>query len=411
MPTNVTALIGGKVINGNGQVFEDGVVVLENGKVMAAGSRQDVTVPADAVQYDVTGHSVIPGLIDVHVHLSTYSLPGKQDFMRWGLVTSEDLKLMHGVNNARLTLEAGVTTVRNMGHDGDIALRDAVNMGLIPGPRILTSGNVNMTAGHSDMFTPPHFERKPGATADGPDEVRKAVRQKARAGADFIKICTTGGVMSMGDAPDWRNYTLEEIQVITDEAHALGRRVAAHAQVPSGIKNAILGGVDTIEHGNVLDDECIELMIKHGVFLVPTLAVVYQVIKLGVEMGLPEYGVEKAKRVHEQHLESIARAHKAGVKIAMGTDAAFNICRNGDNALELELMCNIGMSPLEAIEVSTRVAAEAMGLADEVGTLEAGKVADVVVVKGDVLADIRSLQDKNNVSLVFQGGRKVVDRR
>lgn len=403
-------LKGGTLIDGTGSApLPDAAVLIEDGKVAAVGKASEVQAPAGATVIDTTGKTILPGLIDVHVHLATNANPGPTDFMAWNVLTPENMKLMHGVFNARRTLEAGFTTVRNMGYEESIALRDAVSAGYTPGPRMLTSGFVNQTGGHSDMFTPGHFPRKPLHEADGPDGCRKNVRQWCRLGVDFIKICTTGGVMSKGDDPNMRNYTPAEIAAITEEAHALGRRVAAHAQVPAGIKNAILNGVDTIEHGNVLDDECIELMVRHGTYLVPTLAVVYQIIQKGPAYGMPEYGLAKARAVYETHRQSIARAYKAGVKIAMGTDAAFNICRCGDNAIELELMVDVGMSPMDVLVATTRVAAEAMGLTD-VGTLTPGLRADALVVDGDPLADIKVLQDKSRIHYVIQAGKVAVDR-
>jgi len=404
------ALLGGTVIDGKGGRINDAAVVLEDGRVTAVGPRGSTAVPASATVIDTSGKTVMPGLIDAHVHLATYSLSERQDFAVWGLVTSPDLKLLHGVHNARRTIEAGITTVRNMGGPDGVALRDAIAMGIIPGPRVVTSGSIGMTAGHGDMFTPRFMPRRPGATADGPDECRKAVRERVRMGADFIKVTTTGGVMSSGDAPEWRNFTLGEIEVICDEAHALGRRVASHAQVPNGIKNAILGGVDSIEHGNVLDDECIELMLERNVFLVPTLAVVYQIIKHGEEAGAHREGLEKARRMMDLHRASMKKAFAAGVKIAMGTDAAFNFCRNGDNALELELLTEIGMTPAEAIQAGTGKAAECIGLGGEAGTLTPGKRADVLVVDGDPEADIRILQDTSKILMVIQQGRVAVNR-
>lgn len=408
--SSVLYIKGGTLIDGTGAAPVAGAAVLiENGKVSAAGPAAQVQAPAGATVIDAAGKTILPGLIDAHVHLSTNAHPQAADFMGWNVMTPENMKQMHGVFNARRSLEAGFTSLRNMGYEESIALRDGINEGLVPGPRILTSGFVNQTGGHSDMFMPGHFPRKPLHEADGPDECRKNVRQWCRLGVDFIKICTTGGVMSKGDDPNMRNYTPAEIAAVTDEAHSQGRHVAAHAQVPGGIKNAILNGVDTIEHGNVLDDECIELMVKHGTYLVPTLAVVHEVIRKGTQYGLPEYGLAKARSVYEQHRQSIARAYQAGVRIAMGTDAAFNICRNGDNAIELELMVGVGITPMDTIVATTRVAAQAMGLKD-VGTLTPGQRADLLVVDGDPLADIKVLQEKERIHYVIQAGQVAVDR-
>lgn len=409
----VVAFVGGRLIDGTGRTpIEKSAVLIEGPKIVGVGKRGSIQIPPDAKVIDVSGKTVMPGLIDCHVHLAGISTDEKINMQLWNLKTPPALKLLHAVVNAQKALDSGITTLRNMARDeNEVSLRDAFDQGVMVGPRIVTTaGGVGMTASHGDMFTPPIIPRRPGDTADGPDECRKAVRERVRWGADFIKISTTGGVMSEGDESWWRNYSLSEIEAITDEAHALGRKVAAHAQGTEGIKNAIRGGIDTIEHGCYLDGEAIQMMVDRGTILVPTLAIVYEIVTRGEELGIPEYGMRKAKLVFEAHVESVKNAYKGGVRIATGTDTSGRVVRFGNHAVELELLCKCGMSPMEAIVAATKTASEALGRQDKYGTLETGKLADMLVVDGNPLKDVRVLQDKDRVGMVMKNGEVVVNR-
>lgn len=415
MSEEVTVLRGGILIDGTGRgPLEDSVVIIRGSKISATGKSGRVGVPKQAKVIDVSGMTVMPGLFDLHVHLGSESLGRKIDFRLWSLETSPYLVAYHAVRNAQACLEAGFTTIRSMGggrEAWDPALRDAFEQGIFPGPRIFASALlIGMTAGHGDLFIPTTIQERPPRIADGPVECRKAVREQVRAGADFIKICTTGGVMSKEDKPTWRNYTVEEIRAITDEAHALERTVAAHAEGLVGIKNAIVGGVDTLEHGCYLDDEACEMTVERGIVYVPTLSIVHQIGVKGRELGLPEFGLRKAREVEKDHIESFRRAYRAGVKIALGTDGGYNIAQCGENALELELMVENGMSPMEAIVAGTKTSAEAIGGAEGLGTIEEGKVADVIVVDGDPLRDITVLQNKEKIRAVIKEGILMVNR-
>jgi imidazolonepropionase-like amidohydrolase len=243
------------------------------------------------------------------------------------------------------------------------------------------------------------------------EEVRKKVREVLRAGAEIIKVCSTGGVLSPTDHPEFTQFTLEELEVMVQEAaYRRGVKVMAHAQGAEGIKNAVLAGIHSIEHGMFLDDEVIELMLKKGTYVVPTLLAPLAVVEAAEkDNSMPEYGVRKARETIEIHSDSIRKAYQAGVKIAMGTDAG--VMPHGTNLRELGLMCNIGMSPMEALVVTTKVAAECMGWQDKVGTLEAGKLADIVIASSDPLADIRSLEDTNNIKVVVKDGVVLKDIR
>jgi imidazolonepropionase-like amidohydrolase len=243
---------------------------------------------------------------------------------------------------------------------------------------------------------------------DGVDDCRRKAREVLRAGADIIKICSTGGVLSPTDHPEYTQFSPEELEVIVREAgYRRGVKVMAHAQGTEGIKNAVRAGIHSIEHGIFLDEEAIELMLKHGTYLVPTLLAPIAVLEAGEKGGMPEYGVRKSREVVEIHSDSITRAHKAGVKIAMGTDAG--VMPHGTNLRELGLMVNIGMTPMESIVATTKVAAHCLGWEDQVGTIEAGKLADILVVKINPLQDIRSLENNDNIAFVMKDGKTVKD--
>jgi imidazolonepropionase-like amidohydrolase len=245
---------------------------------------------------------------------------------------------------------------------------------------------------------------------DGPHECRKLVRQYARDGVDLIKICTSGGVLSVGDKSEWRNFTTEETQVIVDEAHALGKRVAAHAHTRSGIRQALEAGVDTLEHGSDLDDELIDLMLQQGTWLCPTLAISEFILTRGAERGVPPASLEKARAMRERSVASVRSAYQAGVRIFMGTDSC-NTFAFGSHAWELELMCHqLEMSPMEAIVAATSAAAAALDVNTLTGALLPGRMADVLVIDGDPIADIRVLQNADQIVGVFRNGRLVVDR-
>jgi imidazolonepropionase-like amidohydrolase len=412
------ALIKGvRLVDGTGAApLKRGAVLIEGDEIVGVGREEEIACPpearviVDAQRPTASGRTVMPGLIDAHVHLRT---PAVKDRLAYEIKTPAALKAFYIADNARRTLEAGFTTLRDAGGGLEcIAVKQAIDLELIVGPRLLTSGVVTMTAGHADRaMGRANWHIRPQDTADGVDEVRKRVRERVRTGFEWIKITTTGGVLSEGDESWWRNYTLDEIKAITDEAHALGRRVAAHAHGREGIKNAILGGVDTIEHGIYLDDGLLEMMVQRGLFLVPTMTIGRAFQERAREAGLSEEAIRKGEAVMEVVMENMARAHQAGVRIAMGTDCSGNLAHAGENAWELALMVEIGMSPMEAIVAATGNAAQALGLAAVTGTLEVGKKADLILVEGDPLEDIKILRQKERVQLVMKEGKIVVDRR
>jgi len=405
------AIKGGTLIDGTGNAPQPNTTILvEDSNIVSIGS--DVSIPADAKIIDVHGRTIIPGLIDAHLHLKGVRSMNPIDWV----IEPIALKATRGVADVKKLIEAGFTAVRCASSDIGVSLNKSIEEGTIPGPRIVASNySITQTAGHSDRHMLP-IEWVSGSytrIADGVSDCRKAAREQIRAGAGVIKICTTGGVYSEKDSPTQAQFVDEEIAAITTEAHRVGIKVMSHAQSPEGIQNAIRNGVDTIEHAIYLDDETIEMLIKHDTIVVPTFAIVYAIVTKGAEAGVPDYGLRKAEEAHKAHIESIKMAYKAGVKIAMGTDyVGPPILSHGENAVELEILVKqVGMTPMEAIVASTRTGSEALGLEMEIGTLEVGKKADLLIVDGDPIADITILQNKEKILVVMKAGKIAVDRR
>ena len=406
------ALLGGRLIDGNGgPPVDDACVVVRGREIVSVGPRASTAVPDDALRYDVTGKTILPGLIDSHVHLRAYAGTERSDFYLWSQATFYEEQVLHAAKNARSALEAGVTTVRDAaGARLEVAVKHATDQQLLDGARVLVAGFVGMTGGHGDLFSPPAVANRPYQTADGPDECRKLVRSYARDGVDWIKICTSGGVLSLGDESEWRNYTLEEVHTIVDEAHALGKRVAAHAHTRAGVRQALDGGVDSIEHGSTLDAELIQRMLDQGTWLCPTLAVTEQINRTGEQRGLPPSALRKNEMVRSSRKEAARAAAAAGVRIFMGTDTS-SILPFGRHAWELVLLVDLlQLSPMRALQIATRDAADAIGLGSRTGVVEAGRWADLLVVDGDPLADIRVLQQPECIQAVFRDGRLLLDR-
>jgi imidazolonepropionase-like amidohydrolase len=408
----VLAILGARLIDGTGaDPLDNAGIIIKSGRIMKVGRRKDVVTPRGATVLEVDGQTILPGLIDCHVHLRG---PWGYDLLR-GLMTPPSLDLLYAVPNARATIEAGITTVRDAGGT-PAAVKTAVELGLFPGPRMLVAVSfLSQTGGHGDAMMPccvdlghPLPADVPYAVVDGADQMRHKVREILRSGADWIKLCTSGGVLSPADSPEAAQFTVEEISVAVYEAAAQQKQCMAHAQSTRGIKNALQAGITSIEHGIYLDDEAIQMMLDRGAYLVPTLVAPQDVIdQAEANPGkLPAYAVEKAKQVMLSHRESFRRAVEAGVKVAMGTDSG--VGPHGGNARELGLMVEHGdMSPMEAIVASTCHAAELLKLDSMLGTLAPGKHADLLLVDGDPLADIHVLEDRCKLALVLKGGEPV----
>lgn len=391
----IKIITNGNVFTGINDQLEALTVVLEDNKIKEVGAAIDLNAYPDAEIIDAAGKTVLPGMIDCHVHI------GSEGDANMFLTMNDSVprKTLRAAAIAKKTLDAGFTTVRNMGSaDGiDIELAKAVNQGLVEGCRIIPSGRcICMTGGHG-WFS--------GRQVDGADEARKGAREQLRAGAQVIKIMATGGVMTEGVEPGSPQLTVEEMRAAVEEANKAGRKTATHAQGTTGIKNAIIAGLDTIEHGIFLDEEAVQMMIDNNVAMVPTLVAPFWINEGGVAAGIPEYAVKKSMRIAPSHIKSFQMALEAGVTIAMGTDSGTPLNHPGNNAKELELMVEAGMTPLQALKATTSVAAEVCDRADTIGTLEAGKFADVAIFNGNPFEDIKCLQEKP--WLVIKDGKKV----
>lgn len=402
----------GTVIDGNGRApIANGAVLIKENRIQAVGPAADIRLPDEALTtIDARGGSILPGLIDTHVHFMLEEV----DFFRL-MNTPVSRQYYESIDRMKRTLEAGITSARDAG-GADLGVKQAVEQGIVAGPRLQISITIlSITGGHADTTLASGVDAalfqalpgRPSGICDGVAEVRKKVREVLRAGADVIKVCSTGGVLSPTDHPEFTQFSQEELEVMVQEAtYRHGRKVMAHAQGAEGIKNAVRAGIHSIEHGIFVDDEAIELMLEKGTFLVPTLLAPLAVIEIAETQGtMPEWGIKKAREIIEIHSENIGKAYQAGVNIAMGTDAG--VMKHGTNLRELGLMCNIGMTPMESIVATTKTAAACLGWEDRVGTLEPGKLADVIITKSDPLADIRSLEDADNIGLVVLDGRVV----
>jgi imidazolonepropionase-like amidohydrolase len=397
-----TVFAGGRVFDGTGAAVAEADVAVADGQIVEVG----VGLDGDE-QVDVGGSTILPGLFDTHVHV----MFGHVDI--WRLMQEPfSYRFYDAIRNLEATLRIGITTVRDAG-GADLGVKKALEEGIVSGPRVQISITMlSQTGGHGDGWLPSgdevhlfaDYPGSPNGIVDGPDEIRRKVRELVRSGAEVIKIATSGGVLSPRDKPQQPGFDVEEIEAIVAEAHAAGLWVMSHAQSTVGIKSAVRAGVRSIEHGIYLDDEAIQLMLDNGAYLVPTLVAPLGVIKAAeAGAGIPEVAVIKAREVVEAHRDSFRRAVEAGVKVAMGTDAG--VIPHGDNLEELQLMAEHGgMSPEDVLVATTRTAAELMGMSGELGTIEPGKRADLVVVSGDPF-DFGDLATR--IERVYQDGRLV----
>ena len=401
-----------RLFDGSGKLPGGSATVMAEGdRVTVVGPAAEVQVPQNAEVVDGAGKFLMPGMVDSHIHITG---SGDPNFLKSAKELVPHAAIRASLN-AKATLEAGFTAIRDAGAGSliDVALKKAISEGLVPGPRMqVACHGLSITGGHGDTRNgwPPEVQFTGRYVVDSPDEARKAAREQLRDGADHVKLHATGGVMSEGDVPTARGLTVEEMRAAIEEAHNVGKKSMAHAQGANGIKNAILAGISSIEHGFYLTDEIIELMLKNDVFMVPTLAAVYHIVENGTAAGIPDYGVRKAIEAQEAHIASFKKAYDAGVKIAMGTDSATPFNYHGKNAIELELMVKAGMKPVDALLAVTRMGSELMGWGDRMGQVKPGFWADMILVDGDPLADVTVLQDTSKIKLVVQGGKVVVRR-
>ena len=397
-----TVIHAGKLLDvKTGNMLSDQAIVIEGDKIVSIGAMSSLKLSGDERRIDLANGTVLPGLIDAHTHLTFDPQFGYE-----GLAISVPREALIGAKNARVTLEAGFTTVRNVGADGyaDVALRDAINAGDVPGPRMLVSGPpLGITGGHCDNnLLPAEYHAVGDGVADGVAQVQHKVRENIKYGADLIKVCATGGVLSKGDDPNASQYTLEEMKAIVADAHRLGRKVAAHAHGAQGVIWASEAGVDSVEHGHLMNDDAIATLKKNGTYLVPTLYLIDWQREHAAEANLPSFLKAKMDMVSQSAKANAKKAFAAGVKIGLGTDAA--VYPHGLNAHELEVYVQLGMTPLQAIQTATVNDADLLGWTSKIGTLEPGKWADIIAVDGDPLHDITTLQ---HIKFVMKGGEVV----
>src|SRR5579872_1545299 len=400
-PTATTVIHAAHLLDvKTGRMLDNVTITIQGGKITRVGSNAG-SAQAGANSIELPDVTLLPGLIDAHTHITS-----DPDFGYQELGISVPKEALIGAKNARVTLEAGFTTVRNVGARAftDVALRDAINEGMVPGPRMIVSGPaLSITGGHCDNdLLPYEYHAQSDGAADGVEAVQHKVREIIKYGADVIKICATGGVLSKGDDPQASQYTLEEMKAIVADAHRLGRKVAAHAHGAQGILWASEAGVDSIEHGSYIDDAGIAEMKKNGTYLVPTLYLGDWLLDNAERLRIPPEMVAKARVIVPMARKNIAHAFASGVKVAFGTDAA--VYPHGLNAREFAVMVKLGLSPLQSIQAATVNAADLLGWSDKIGTLESGKWADIIAVDGDPLQDVTTLQ---HVKFVMKGGELV----
>ncbi|WP_333806552.1 Xaa-Pro dipeptidase [Phenylobacterium sp.] len=376
-------------------------VIITDGRIASVGRRGDA-LPAGASSLDLPGVTLVPGLIDMHVHITSSPLYGGYN----SLLFTDSFWSVIGVAHAKSTLEAGFTTIRNVGSEGygDVGLKQAIEEGFVPGPRIVPAAYaIGATGGHCDStFFPPSMNEQSPAVVDSPDEARRMVRKMRKYGAEVIKICATGGVFSRGSSPGAQQMTLAEMQAVVEEAHAAGMKVAAHAHGASGIRQALEAGVDTIEHVSLVDDEGIRLAMRKGAWFSMDIYNTDYTQAEGAKNGVLEENLQKDRDIGLIQRQNFQKALKAGVRMVYGTDAG--VFPHGDNARQFAVMVQWGATPLQALQSATINAAEALGQAGQVGQIKPGAWGDLVGVKGDPLTDIKVLE---RPVFVMKGGQTV----
>jgi len=406
-----TAIKAKLLLDGTGgDPIPNPVILVEGDTIVAAGPGSEVHADPEAQVIDLSDKTILPGLMDAHLHL--VGLKSMEDLAEL-IRTPPPLSVLRTTVEARRLLEAGFTAVRTVGGPVAIYLKRAIDEGVVSGPRIMASGrSFIQTSGGGDPWDIPlelmqmaaSLGRGLAETVDGPVECRKGVRRRLREGADLIKILTTGAVFSKENPPTRVGFTRAETDALVDEAHRLGLKVAAHAHGTEGIRSALLAGVDSIEHGTYLDDECIDLMLEQGTYLVPTFAIFRRVMDTAGE-DVPEYAMRQGMEAHETHERNFLKAYQAGVKIGCGTDfVGPPPIEHGPNALELVYLAEVGMAPMDVIVSATAGNADLLGLGEKTGTITEGKWADIIAADGNPLDDMRTLLD---VPFVMKGGEVI----
>ncbi len=386
----------------SGKYVDNPMVIVTDGRITAVGKKGELAVPAGATLIDLPGATLLPGLIDMHVHIDSLAEVGGYNSLQY----SDAFWSVIQTANAKATLEAGFTTIRNLGADrfNDVGLREAIDGGYVPGPRIVTAGYaIGATGGHCDStYFPASMAQKSPYVADGPEQGRQKVREVRKYGARVIKICATGGVFSRNTEPGQQQLSLAEMTAIVEEAHMWGLKVAAHAHGAAGIKDAIRAGVDTIEHVSLVDDEGIKLAVQKGTWFSMDIYNTDYTQAEGKKNGVLEDNLRKDREIGDVQRENFRKAVKAGVKMVLGTDAG--IYPHGQNAKQFAVMVRYGATPLQAIQSATLNAAQALGQEKDVGQVAVGRYGDIIAVNGDPLTDVTTLEKP---VFVMKGGAVV----
>ena len=408
------------LIDGTGKKpVRDPVIELDGRRVKRVGTKTSLKIPPRAEVVDCVGLTLMPGMIDAHLHTMMFNCLTFHNYRVAQWEITPELQQMYGLFHAQLCFDMGFTTLRDLGLNSSrglltaelCAIRDAINAGIVEGPRMLIGGFTVITGSHLDLINPRAMQRFGFQTADGPWELRKLARTNLLAGCDIVKTCATGGGGTDKEEPDIRNMTQEEINAIVDEAHAFHKAASVHCFTPQGQRMALEAGADTIEHMVFSDDETTDRIAKAGVWMTPTLLHRTDgAIQTRKDQGTSQFVLNKMKQIQPYCFRTFEKMHQAGVNIAMGTDMGYDP-QMGTNARELEVYVDLGMKPMEAILTTTRNAARALKLDHELGTIEAGKLADIIAVAGEPLKNIRCLQEKQNIQVVMKEGRIYADRR
>lgn len=417
---STTAIKVGRLIDGNGgDVVDNAVILMEDQRITAVGPAAGVDIPEGAEIIDEPSLSAMPGMMDLHIHLCMFNNLTFKNYRVAQWEVTPELQQMYMLFHSQLCLERGFTTLRDLGliaarglmTSSSCAVRDAIDAGILAGPRLICGAFTVGTGSHLDLINPRAAMRNPESTADGPDEMRKLARRNLLKGAEWLKTCASGGGGTDKEEPDVRNHTQDELDAICDEAHAQHKHCSIHCFTPDAHRMAIKAGADTIEHMVFYDEDSVEKILESGTPMTPTLLHrTDNAIEIRRRTGTPSFTLEKMKGIQPHCFKAFQKMHKSGVRIAMGTDMGFEPDM-GSNASELALYVELGMTPLEAIQTATRNAAEALHIDDDLGTLEAGKLADIVLVDGDPSKDIKVLEPRENIQMVFKEGKCFVDRR
>jgi len=416
----VTAIKGGRLIDGNGgPVVNNPVILVRGGRIREIGPASKVKVPKGADVVDVRKHTLMPGMMDLHIHLCMFNNLTFNNYRVAQWEVTPELQQLYALFHGQLCLEMGFTTLRDLGFitsrglvtDEMCAVRDAIDARIFEGPRLIIGAFTVATGSHLDLINPRASQRFGFCTADGADELRKLARTNLLKGADVLKTCASGGGGTDKEEPDIRNHTIDELFAVVDEAHMNHKRCAIHCFTPEAQRIAMGVGADTLEHMVFNDKEAIAEIAERQIPITPTLAHrTDHAIEIRREIGTAEFILKKMKQIQPSCFDTFQKMYDAGANIAMGTDMGYEPAM-GTNAYELEIYVELGMKPMDAIMTTTKNAAAALGMEEDLGTLEKGKIADIVVVDGDPLRNIKILQDRKKVAMVFKEGRLLVDRR